>query len=98
MGSNGVKDVYYMAVVSTIQTNTITHTNIVNIPTGIDKYYWCVGSKLGYCDIMPYMETTEPESSSRPQDDLQLTDGHPVYVSVQVRLRVAAYATISHMC
>ena len=32
--------------------------------------------------MMSYMETQEPEGS---QGDLHLTDGHPVYVSVQVR-------------
>ena len=54
---------------------------------GLVHYNWCLGSKPGYCDTMAYVETSEQESSSRP---LQLRDGHPVYVSVQVRLWVIA--------
>ena len=58
-------------------------TDICHFLTGIEHYYWCLGSVSGYCDTVSYVETTEPEGS---QGDLHLTDGHPVYVSVQVRL------------
>ena len=52
---------------------------------GIERYHWCLGSKQAYCDITPYTETTEQEASTRQHDALHLVDGHPVYVSVQVR-------------
>ncbi|KAK2161993.1 hypothetical protein NP493_1549g00025 [Ridgeia piscesae] len=60
--------------------------------SGIDKYYWCVGAKPGYCDILSYTETTEQESSSGPQDNIHLIDGHPVYVTVQAVNRVGLTA------
>ncbi|KAI0232203.1 hypothetical protein LSAT2_017453, partial [Lamellibrachia satsuma] len=56
-----------------------------DVESGIERYYWCLGSKSGYCDTVSYVETTEPEGS---QSDLRLTDGHPVYVSVQAVNRV----------
>ncbi|KAI0242789.1 hypothetical protein LSAT2_011095 [Lamellibrachia satsuma] len=57
--------------------------------SGLVHYNWCLGSKPGYCDTMEYVETSEQESSSR---QLQLRDGHPVYVSVQAVNRVGLTA------
>jgi len=54
---------------------------------GIEHYFWCLGTKPGYCDKITYVETTEVEASSVPHGDLKLRDGHPVYVTVQVTQR-----------
>jgi len=68
-------------------TRLLTSLWCVICLAGIDHYYSCVGSKPGYCDAKAYVESTELQTCTGPQDDLRLKDGQLIYVSVQVRYR-----------
>ncbi|KAK2183533.1 hypothetical protein NP493_308g03123 [Ridgeia piscesae] len=64
----------------------------VDPENGIQFYYWCLGSKAGYCDTMPYMKTTETKASTKLDQLHHFADGLPVYVSVQAVNRVGLTA------
>ena len=82
------KEIVYQNQVNEYIALSSETPHMCDIPVGIKHYYWCLGSQSGYCDVTSYTETTEPEGS---QGDLHLTDGHPVYVSVQVSVLISHF-------
>ena len=51
--------------------------------TGIVGYTWCLGTRAGFCDVLPYEFTLEEQASNNPDTTLSLADGHDYYVTVQ---------------
>ena len=57
---------------------------IPNNLTGVYGYEWCIGSRSGYCDKLPFTWTSEEQASTGPSLDLKFQEGHSYFVTVKV--------------
>lgn len=86
----------FYAVKNNILFFQLTHPDIFHIAhcswknvfhdteSGINKFMWSIGSKLGYDDIMSPLESEMECAVSRSDNPLKLRDGHAYFINVKV--------------
>ncbi|KAK7101794.1 hypothetical protein V1264_020121 [Littorina saxatilis] len=58
-------------------------TGFVDPQTGIQEYWWCVGTSPGSCDVIPSTHTMQSRATQRTV--MSLPEATPLYVSVRAR-------------